>query len=83
MLFCLFFIPQPALVMELGTQLRREDSFGVVPKEKSNYSQDFQLKHGDRCLMTLGSSRGLQSWFVGSFWIPVLDLMKRKIGTEC
>lgn len=30
-----------------------------------------------RCLMTLGSSRGLQSWFDGWFWIPLLDIMKR------
>lgn len=29
-----------------------------------------------RCLMTSGSSRGPQSWFDGSSWIPVLDLMK-------
>lgn len=44
----------------------------LYQRRKSNHLTD---KAG-RCLVTSGSSEGLQSWFVVYFWIPVLNLTK-------
>lgn len=44
----------------------------LYQRRKSNHLSD---KAG-RCLVTSGSSEGLQSWFVVYFWIPVLNLTK-------
>lgn len=45
----------------------------LYQRKKSNH---FSGK-AKRCLVTSGSSGGLQSWFDVCFWIPVLNLMKR------